>query len=256
MVDKSLVIQLRKQTGAGIVECQKTLEESNGNIEEAIDILRKKGALKAAKKAERATNEGLVARKVSEDNKKVVLVQIHCETDFVSRNDDFIETVQGFADKMFEGGSAEESFNSQKDELIMKIGENLKFANEGSVEGEMVGSYIHSNGKTGTAISFDKVVDTEIANGIAMHIAAMSPEYLKPEDVPTEVLDKEKEIYTEQLKTEGKPEEIIEKIMTGKINKFYEEVCLTHQKFIKDDKKSIQEILGDVNINAYLLFKI
>ena len=256
MVDKSVVIELRKLTGAGIVDCQKTLEESNGNVEEAIEILRKKGALKAAKKASRATNEGLVATAINEDKTKGVLVQIHCETDFVSRNEDFVNTVQGLTNEYLAGTTASESFASQKDELVMKIGENLQFANEGILEGALVIAYIHSNGKTGSLVAFDQVIDTELANGIAMHAVAMSPDYLNIEEVPSETLDKEKEVYTEQLKNEGKPEEIIEKIMEGKVNKFYEEICLNRQKYIKDDKKSIEEVLAGAKITGFLLFKI
>lgn len=256
MVDKSVVIELRKLTGAGIVECQKTLEETNGNIEEAIEILRKKGALKAAKKADRATNEGLVATAINEEKTKGVLIQVHCETDFVSRNEDFVNMVQGLADEYLAGKPASENFAEQKDELVMKIGENLQFANEGTLEGAFVVAYIHSNGKTGSLIAFDQVIDEDLANGIAMHAVAMSPDCLNPEDVNPETLEKEKEVYTEQLKNEGKPEEIIEKIMEGKVNKYYEDVCLAKQKYIKDDKKSIEEVLNGTKITGFLLFKI
>lgn len=256
MVDKNTVIELRKLTGAGIVECQNTLEEANGNIEEAIEILRKKGALKAAKKADRATNEGIIAAAINEEKTKGVLVQIHCETDFVARTDDFSNMVQELTDNYLTGDSAAENFNSKKDELVMKIGENLLFAKEGVLEGALVVAYIHSNRKAASLIAFDKVIDTDLANGIAMHAVAMSPDYLNPEEVSTEVLDKEKEIYTEQLRAEGKPEEIIAKIMDGKVNKFYEDVCLNRQKYIKDDSKTIEAILGEAKITGFLLFKI
>ncbi len=256
MVDKSLVIKLRKMTGAGIVECQKTLKETDGNIDEAIEILRKKGAMKAAKKADRATKEGVVAAAINDDKTAGALIKIHCETDFVARNQDFIDTVQELADEYLKGDNAEENFAEKKDELVMKIGENLQFGEAGKLEGELVVAYIHNNRKTGTLIAFDKKIDEDLANGIAMHTAAMAPDYLNPEDVPEDLINKEKEVYTEQLKNAGKPENIIDKILEGKINKFYEEICLNHQKYIKDDKKSVNEVIGDANITGFLLFKI
>lgn len=256
MIDKSLILKLRQESGAGMVECQKALEESNGNMEEAIEILRKKGTLKAAKKAERATKEGLVALKINDDKTKGSMIKVYCETDFVSRNENFINLVNELVEKTFNGESATNDFENRKSDLVMKIGENLQFGEEGTIEGTLVVGYLHSNHKNGVLISFDKNIDANLASGIAMHIAAMQPKYLNSSEVPTEVLDKEKEIYTEQLKAEGKPEAIIEKIMGGKINKFYEDICLLNQKYVKDDSKSIQEIIGDAKINGYLLFKI
>ncbi|HPL93261.1 MAG TPA: translation elongation factor Ts [bacterium] len=255
MIDKSIILKLRQETGAGMVDCQKALEESNGNIEEATEILRKKGTLKAAKKAERATKEGLVALKVSDDKKKGAIVQVNCETDFVSRNENFINLVNELLEKTFAGESAEQYFEEQKSELVMKIGENLQFGREAVIEGAFVVGYLHSNKKNGVLISFDKEIDATLASGIAMHVAAMQPKYLSSEEIPADVIAKEKEIYAEQLKAEGKPENMIEKIMGGKLSKFYEDVCLLNQKYIKDDSKSIQEMIKDAKINSFLLFK-
>jgi len=256
MIDKSIILKLRQQSGAGMVECQKALEESNGNMEEAVEILRKKGSIKAASKAERATKEGIIAIKVADDKKKGAMVKVHCETDFVSRNENFINLLNELVEKTFAGESAEKHFESQKSDLVMKIGENLQFGGEATIEGAFVVSYLHSNRKNGVLIAFDKEIDATLASGVAMHVAAMQPEYLKAEQIPADIIAKEKEIYTEQLKAEGKPEAIIEKIMGGKLNKFYEDNCLLNQKFVKDDSKSIQEVIKDANITSYLLFKI
>jgi elongation factor Ts len=256
MIDKSIILKLRQETGAGMVDCQKALEESNGNTEEAMEILRKKGTLKAAKKAERATKEGLVALKISDDKKKGAMVNVLCETDFVSRNENFISLINELLDKTFAGESAEQYFESQKSDLVMKIGENLQFGKEATLEGAFVVGYLHGNKKNGVLVAFDKEIDATLASGIAMHVAAMQPQYLTADQIPAEVIDKEKEIYTEQLKAEGKPAEIIEKIMGGKLNKFYEDSCLLNQKFVKDDSQSIQEVIKDAKITSYLLFKI
>ncbi len=235
--------KLRDLTGAGIVDCKKALQEANNDIQKAVEILRKKGSAKAAKKAERSTNEGLV-RTANQDNKKVSVVKVLCETDFVARNDDFKNFVQEVAEAALKN-EGEKYFNEKKDEMILKIGENLSFGGEKILEGEFVVDYVHSNDKVAGLISFNKELDKNLANDIAMQIVAMSPSYLSPEDVPEEEIEKEKNIYREQLKKEGKPDEIIEKILLGKINKYFSEICLTKQAFIKEDKKSVEEILKE-----------
>lgn len=245
-IDMEKIKELREKTGAGMVECKKALEEAGGDIEKAVEILRKKGSAKAAKKADRITNEGMVVAKNSSDNKKVSIVKILCETDFVARNADF----QAFVTEVAEKGlsqSAEEYFNSKKDEIILKVGENLVFGGAVVLSGEFISSYIHSNNKLATAIVFNKTVDASLANDIAMHTAAMSPSYLAPSDVPETEIEKEKEIYREQLKQEGKPTEIVEKILLGKVNKYYEDVCLLKQYFIKDDKKTVEQFLKEAD---------
>jgi len=259
MADIKTITELRERSGAGMMDCKKALEEANNDIEAALEILRKKGEAKAAKKAERATSEGLIA--IKEDENKLALVAIACETDFVSRNQDFIDAVQNYADKLFEMG--EEAFKSWaeediKKELVIKIGENIKLvaAKIYQKAGKNVGQYIHSNKKIAAVVVMNGG-EAELARDIAMHATAMSPEYLAPEDVPAEVIEKEKEIYREQLKQEDKSEEIIEKILQGKINKFYEENCLLKQEFIKDDKKKVEQLLPDgVKIVSFDLYKI
>ena len=237
--------KLRDLTGAGIVDCKKALDEAGGDFDRAVEILRKKGGAKAAKKADRATNEGLV-EVASVDNKKVSIVKILCETDFVARNEDFQNFVKEVAEAGLTG-SSEEFFNSKKDEFVLKVGENLTFGGGEVLKGEYVSSYKHSNNSVATAVVFNKEADESLGNDVAMQAAAMNPACLAPEEVSAEELEKEKDIYREQLKTEGKPEEMIEKILVGKVNKYYEEVCLIKQSFIKEDKKSVEQVLKEAD---------
>lgn len=242
-----LIKKIRQITGAGMVDVKKALEEAGGNEEQAIDILRKAGSKIAAKKADRVASEGVFA--LAKNDKSIAVVSVKCETDFVARNEDFVATVNGFAAKLLELGEAEfEAWanNEITNTLIVKIGENLRLGSFAIFEGENIGSYLHSNKKV-VGVAVLKGGDKVLADDIAMHIAAMAPKYLKPEEVETEVLNHEKEIYAEQLKAEGKPEAMLEKIMAGKVEKFYTEVCLVKQMFIKDDKKSIEKLLAENN---------
>ncbi|MCB9802806.1 elongation factor Ts [Candidatus Nomurabacteria bacterium] len=243
-----LIKKIRQITGAGMVDVKKALDEADGNEEKAIEILRKAGSKIAAKKADREASEGVLAI-VKKDN-KVAVVGLNCETDFVARNEDFISSVNVFAEKLLELGK--ENFaawaeDEIKNNLIVKIGENLRLAPDFEIlSGEIIGDYLHSNNKVAGVVVL-KGGSVDLAKDIAMHIAAMAPKYLKPEDVPEDVLAKEKEIYAEQLKAEGKPEAMLEQILQGKLQKFYTEVCLLKQMFIKDDKKNIEQLLTENN---------
>src|SRR3989344_3453833 len=244
-IDLKIITQLRNQTGAGIADCQSALEEANSDINQAIEILRKKGEIKAAKKADRATREGVVA--IAKVANKAAAVVLTCETDFVSRNENFISAASDYAKELLKIGEAEfktwAEDNIKKD-LVLKIGENINLGDFGVIEGETLGVYIHSNKKTSAIISLTGG-NEELANVLAMQIVAMSPKCLKPEDLPAEELEKEKEIYRAQLANENKPAEIREKIIMGKLNKYYEEVCLLNQQFIKDDTKKIADLIKE-----------
>jgi len=273
-VDMKLVKQLREMTGAGMLDCKKALEEAGGDIEKAKEILRKKGLAKAAKKASRETKEGLVV--AAGDRKKGVLLEVNCETDFVARNDVF----QGYVNKIAELiatsdkfanaglGDVEELKRTEiepgKDvdtfvkEAIAKIGENIqikRFARFDAEEpGATVATYIHPPGRIGAIVEVvceppelcERPEVQELIKDILLQIAAMRPEYLSPEEIPAEVIQKEKEIYVEQARKEGKPEHILEKIAEGKLKKFYQEKTLLEQPFIKDDKKSIRKLIEEV----------
>ncbi len=240
-----IIKKLRELTGAGMMDVKEALTEAGNDEEKAIEILRKKGQKMAAKRAERSTSEGVIA--VAEGQNKIAFAKLACETDFVALNQDFITAAQDFAKRALEISADELKAEAEvkiKDELIVKIGENIQFAGSAVLAGQILGYYLHSNKKVAAAVVL-KNGSVEVAREVAMHAAAMKPQYLKPEDVPAAVIAKEKEIYTEQLKNEGKPEAMLENILKGKINKFYSEVCLTKQLFIKDDKKTIEQFLAD-----------
>lgn len=260
---------LREKSGAGMVACKKALEEARGDIDKALEILRKQGIAKAAKREDRVTSEGVVKLTASEDNKKGYILKINSETDFVARNDQF----QEFGDqvlklvkennpadlealleiKMEDGNSVKENLENLSGIIGEKlvISEYALLATNGTVAG-----YSHAGGKIGALAALDKEGEADLTRDIAMHVAASDPQYLEPSEVKEEEIAKEKEIYRERLLKEGKPENIIDKILEGKINKYFEEICLIRQDFIKDDKKKIQDILGGANIEKFIRFSL
>ncbi|MEK7653394.1 MAG: translation elongation factor Ts [Patescibacteria group bacterium] len=255
-INIKIISQLRDQTGAGIGDCKAALAETGGDIEKAIEVLRKKGEIKAAKKADRETKEGLVA--LAKGEGKLAAVVLACETDFVSRGDDFIKTAGDFAKKLLTDGEAgfrEWAEGVIKNELVVKIGENIQLADFGVMSGEIIGSYLHSNKKVAGAVVL-RGGDNSLADEIAMQVAAMSPKYLNLAVIPADILEKEKEIYREQLKNENKPEAIWNKIIDGKLAKFYEENCLLNQIYIKDETKKISDFLGDAEIINFKRFSV
>lgn len=245
-VEIKILLTLRKITGAGISDCQMALEEGDNDIDKAIEILRKKGTLKAAKKAERETKEGTIAQAFSGDKKTGVMVQINCESDFVAKNNEFIE----YAKTIAEAGlmnNAQNEFERTKEGLVLKIGENITFGKSVKIEGKYVSGYMHPNRKIGVLTSFSHAPSPEVASDISMHIAASNPSYIRPQDVEKNIIDKEKEIYRHQLQNEKKPEDIIEKIISGKLQNFYKENCLLLQEFIKDEHITIEQYLKKGN---------
>lgn len=259
--------QLRERTGAGIVDCKKALEEAAGDFEKAVEILRKKGIAKAAKRSEREAKEGIIKIAVNEAGNEGYIAEVNAETDFVARNEQF----QGFAEKVLDiiknkkPAGKEELMNLEMDGGTVKgnlenlsgtIGEKLEIKRFDIVSGGTVAAYSHMGGKIGVLAVLDKPDKGELARETAMQIAAADPKYIFPEDVPAEETEKEKEIYRAQLIKEGKPEQIIDKIMHGKINKYFEEVCLVKQEYIKDDKKRVENILGDVKVEKFIRYSL
>ena len=242
------VKSLREKTGAGMMDCKKALQETNGDMEEAITWLREKGISKAAKKASRIAAEGLT--KAVEKGNKAAIVEVNSETDFVAKNEAFTSFVEALANTLVESNvSTLEEANELKIEdetiantiinLTAKIGEKISFRRFEIVEKtdeEVFGIYSHMGGKITTLVVLNGA-NSEVAKDVAMHTAAMRPSYLNSEEVPSDVLDKEKSIMKEQLLNEGKPEDRIEQILVGKVKKFYEEVCLENQIFIKAENK-------------------
>lgn len=258
MPNLELVKKIRLATGAGMSDINKALNEANGDETKAVEILRKAGQKIAAKKAERQIKEGAIVFAV--EGKKLAVVALGCETDFVALNKDFINSVQELAQELLKRGLADfQAWATDKiqNDFIVKIGENLQLANFDLIEADIMGSYLHSNRKVAAVVTLQSGT-ADIAKEVAMHTAAMSPKYLRPEDVPAEIVAKEKEIYTEQLKNEGKPEAMWEKIMPGKIAKFYSEVCLLKQTYVKDDKQTIEQYLqaNKAEIDKFFYFSL
>lgn len=262
-----LIKQLREMTGAGMVDCQKALKEANNDLEAAVDILRKKGIAKAAKRTDRDTNEGVIKVGTNDAGTEAYIVELNSETDFVSRNEKFQEFADGVLEiiKNNKPASLEEllslkmsvgTVQEDLDNLSGTIGEKMSVKRFDILSGETVAAYSHLGGKIGVLIALDKAGQTELAADLAMQVAAASPKYLTSSEVDPEELNREKEIYKEQLLKEGKPEAMIEKILEGKAAKYYSEVCLIDQEYIKDDKKKVKDILGGANILKFIRYSL
>ncbi len=250
------VKELRDLTGAGMMDCKKALAEANGDMELAVEILRKKGQQVSEKRADREANQGLVVIRISEDGKKGAALEINCETDFVSRNEDFQKKTSQFLDTLFEteSSTAEELLGQDLegrpvaehlDEMTGTIGEKIVISRVVLVktDGALV-DYIHPGNQLGVLVEFEgELADTAAGRDVAMQIAAMYPIAVRREDVDAAVIDKELEIAREQLINEGKPAEIAEKAAQGKLRRFYEERVLLEQKFVKDNELSVKEFL-------------
>jgi len=264
-ISAALVKQLRDKTGAGMMDCKSALKEAGGEIEAAVDVLRKRGIAKAEKRASRAAAEGLVAAAITPGGECGALVEVNCETDFVARNDEFRSFAKELAASAVEHKPADvealkampfgehPSVSQAVVALIAKIGENIVVGRcvLYSVDGSgVVAAYVHHGDKVGVLVQVacDKP-DTVNADGfreavrdVALQIAAQSPGYVRPDEVPGDVLDRERAIYRDQVK--GKPEHVLEKIIEGKLRKFYSEVCLLHQEYIKDRELTVDKYLG------------
>jgi len=249
-ITASQVNELRQRTGISMMQCKKALEETNGDEEKAIELLRKKGADKAAEKSDRQMKEGIILSKV-EGNKAVIVTQ-YCETDFVAKNEDFRAIAEKAAETALKDGieSAKTEAEPALKDLFTKLGENMSIEVD-VLEGEGLGEYVHTNSKVGTIVNLAKP-DSEKARDVAMHITAMNPNVVSPDDLPEDVVIKEREIWTEQLKTEGKPAEIMDKILMGKERKFREESALLKQSFVKDGEKTIEEYLEDNTVETFV----
>ena len=271
MVSASLVKELREKTGAGMMDCKKVLTETDGDMEKAIELLRERGIAKAAKKSGRIAAEGLVEAYVSEDGKIGAVVEVNSETDFVAKNEEFKTFVMNVAKQVVEKNPKDveellsqdsievpgKTVNEVLVEKIATIGENMnirrfeRFESEGLVE-----KYIHGDGKIAVLVNMKKGTN-EVAKDICMQIAAARPEYLNEQSVPAERVEKEKEILKIQTMNEGKPEAIAEKIVQGRIGKFFGEICLVDQAFVKDPNKKVSQVLkeNDAEIVEFARFE-
>ncbi|MCC2523184.1 translation elongation factor Ts [Vibrio coralliilyticus] len=243
-VTAALVKELRDRTGAGMMECKKALVETNGDVELAIENMRKSGAAKAAKKAGNVAAEGAII--IKEDNGVSVLLEVNCQTDFVAKDANFTAFAEKVAaDALASKASVEElvaKFEEERVALVAKIGENINIRRVQYVEGAAIASYRHGE-KIGVVVAGEG--DAETLKHVAMHVAASRPEYVNPEDVPSDVVEKEKAVQVEIAMNEGKPAEIAEKMVVGRMKKFTGEISLTGQAFVMEPKKSVGEILKE-----------
>jgi elongation factor Ts len=251
-ITSKMVQELREKTGVGMMDCKRALEESKGDLEEAVKLLRKKGMAVAEKRADKAAKEGKIVSSISADGKRGVIFELNCETDFVAKTDDFaallneigaqlIDSRAKTADEFIEEPLKGDPSQKIKDRILAvigKLGENIQLKRFKKMEGDYVGTYIHAGGKIGVLLEakVDPVDDAvrELSKELCMQVAAASPKFVSRDVVSKEALDEEREIYKAQVIAQGKPENIIEKIVEGKINKYYEEACLIEQGFIKD----------------------
>ena len=243
-ISAALVKELRERTGLGMMECKKALVKANGDIELAIEEMRKSGQAKAAKKAGRTAAEGIVAVKVADDASFAVMVEVNSETDFVARDDNFVNYVQSVVDAVFDrkeddvatlmAGELEEARLA----LVQKIGENISVRRIQIVEGGVIGSYVHGNKRIAVITKLEDG-DAELARDISMHVAAVNPQVVNPTDMPAEIVEKEKEIIKAQPDMAGKPEAIVEKMIGGRIAKFLAENSLTEQPFVKNPEMTV-----------------
>ena len=269
MVTASLVKELREKTGAGMMDCKKVLTETDGDLEKAAELLRERGIAKAAKKSGRVAAEGMVEAYISEDGKVGAVVEVNSETDFVAKNEEFRTFVMDVAKQVVVNNPATveellaqpsltvegKTVNEVLIDKIATIGENMtvrrfaRFESQGLVE-----KYIHGDGKIAVLVNMTNA-NNELAKDVCMQIAAAKPEFLNRESVPAERVEKEKEILKAQTMNEGKPEAIAEKIVMGRINKFYEEICLVDQAFVKDPSMKVSQVLKDATIVEFARFE-
>jgi elongation factor Ts len=282
-ISAAMVVKLRKMSGQGMMDCKKALEESNGDIEKAIDILRKKGLATLAKRAERETTEGLVVGKTSKDGKIAAMATLCCETDFVTKSDDFTAAAAVLGDYALvcpadEGvenilgtAVAGKKFSDIVTEIVSKTGEKVQVGDfaKYKLDGPgLIGAYIHFNGKVGTMVQIETSDEKTAASlrqtavDIAMHITATKPLALDKSGVSAVTIEREKAIFAEQVK--NKPANIVDKIVEGKMKKFFAENCLIEQQFVKDDSKTVAQVLedaakgagGKAKINRFVRFEI
>ena len=252
-ITAALVKELRERTAAGMMECKKALVEANGDIELAIDNMRKSGQAKAAKKAGRIAAEGIIPAKVSADGKFGVILELNCETDFVAKDAGFKafgeEVINAaLADKITDIDVLKAKFEEQRANPVAKIGENINIRRVAALEGDVLGTYLHG-ARIGVMVAATGA-DEELVKHIAMHIAASKPEYVKPEDVPAEVVAREHQIQLDIAIESGKPREIAEKMVEGRMRKFTGEVSLTGQNFVMDPSKTVGDLLKENNADV------
>tara|TARA_B110000444_G_C18775021_1_gene564462 strand:+ start:490 stop:1359 length:870 start_codon:yes stop_codon:yes gene_type:complete len=264
-VSAAMVKQLRERTGLGLLECKKALKVAEGDIEKAIEELRKSSGMKAAKKAGRTAADGVVTSKIADDGSYGVMLEVNSETDFVARDSGFLEFVDKVIAKAFDDRQddvavlMEGELEAAREALVQKIGENIGVRRVAiiSVEDGIVGSYVHSNSRIAVLTALHGG-DRSLAKDIAMHIAAVNPRVVRPEEMPQDAVRKEHEIYTAQAKESGKPAEIIEKMISGRIKKFLSESSLIEQSFVKDPDTTVGKLIraAGADVSSFIRFEV
>ena len=270
-ITAAMVKELRERTGAAMMSCKKALDESKGDMEAAVDVLRKGGEAKAAKRSGKVAAEGKVVLATSEDNKVAFIVEVNSETDFVARDSNFVEFVQtiaecGLAQKVTEvdallalplEGKGGQTVEQVRQDLINKLGENIKVRRVALLQSDgIVGSYCHG-GRIGVLVALDKD-NAELAKDIAMHVAALKPQALSPDDLSNDLIEREKDIFSAQAKESGKPDDIVAKMVAGRLKKFLKEVSLVGQPFVKDPNQTVAELLkaNSAEVKAFVRFEV
>ncbi len=263
-ITTSLVKELRERTGLGMMDCKKALQAADGDIEKAIEDLRKESGLKAAKKAGRTAAEGLVMTKIAEDGSYGVMVEVNSETDFAARNEQFVDFANTVLETVFSKKEADidallaAGLEQERQTMVQEIGENITVRRATLVEGEgATGAYVHSNNKIAVLVAL-KGGSEELAKDVAMHVAAVNPLVVNAEDVPADVLSKESEIYSAQAAESGKPADIVEKMVSGRLRKFVEEVSLLEQAFVKDPDIKVGKLVKDAGaeVLSFVRFEV
>jgi elongation factor Ts len=252
------VSRLRKVTGAGMMDCKNALQESGGDFNKAIEIIRKKGQAVANKRADREASEGVVIAKTTDDTKRGALIVLNCETDFVAKNEGFIKFAESILDKAISENPVNleelkqleidgKTINDKVIEQVGIIGEKISLSYYDKIESNQVIPYIHPGNKLATLVGLNKAADIQVGKNLAMQIAAMNPVAVDKEDVPPKIIEKEKEIGREQARQEGRPENILDKIAEGKLNKFFKESTLLNQEYTRDNKMTIRQYLQEID---------
>ncbi len=268
-ITAQMVKELREMTGAGMMECKKALTEAEGSIDNAVDIMRTRGQAKAAKRASKVAAEGVVVTRCSEDGLSAMMIEVNCETDFVARDSNFLDFAQQLASSGLEAGvtsvdalmalspSGNETFEEQRQALINKIGENVKVRRcQLMTSTGIVGSYNHGS-RIGVLVDLNQA-NADLAKDVAMHVAASNPQAIDESGVDAALIEKEKAIFSEQAKESGKPDNIVEKMVQGRVSKFLKEICLVSQPFVKDPDQTVGQLLktADASIAQVVRFEV
>ncbi len=264
-ITAAMVKELRERTGLGMMDCKKALSENEGDIDKAIEHLRKSSGMKAAKKASRTAAEGIVATQVAEDGSYAVLVEVNSETDFVARDDNFKSFVDKVVSKAFTDRQTDvealmqSGLEDERQALVQKIGENVSVRRiqEFSAQDGVVGSYVHGNNRIGVLVSLQGG-DDQLAKDVAMHVAALNPMVVNPDDVSQDVIAQERDIYTAQAQDSGKPAEIVEKMIDGRLRKFLAEISIVEQPFVKDPDTKVGALVkkSGAKILAFMRYEV